>query len=522
MAGLSRDRSAWANPGRSDVPGTSGEPRSTVVDDPAVTGPAAAGPGRTAEPFTVPDSLGWQRRYLWTAAAADAGVALLAGAVAFGVRFGHVTAYSRSYLLLTVLFPVAWMLALLLSHAYERRFLFIGNDEYRRVLNAGIGLTAALAVLSYAGNVQVARGYVVVALPLVTLAGVAARFALRRRLFRLRRRGECMRRVVVLGYERAAANFCRQLRRERYHGMEIVGACLPPHRPHRTRISDVGVEVFGTFDDVDRAVRATRADTVAVLACPEMDSGAMRRLSWALERTGTDLVVATALLDVAGPRTTIRPVDGLPMLHVEHAELSGSRRLLKGLFDRLLAVLILLVAGPLLAVLAVLVRRDTPGPALFRQVRVGKDGREFVLYKLRTMYADAEQRQEQLNGRNELDGVLFKMRDDPRITPVGRTLRRYSLDELPQLLNVLRGQMSLVGPRPPLPCEVAQYPADVRRRLVVKPGLTGLWQVSGRSDLSWEDSVRLDLRYVENWSLTFDLVILLRTVTALVRTSGAY
>jgi exopolysaccharide biosynthesis polyprenyl glycosylphosphotransferase len=225
---------------------------------------------------------------------------------------------------------------------------------------------------------------------------------------------------------------------------------------------------------------------------------------------------------VAGPRTTIRPVDGLPMLHVEHAELSGGRRLVKGLFDRVLAALALPVAGPLIVALALAVRWETPGPAFFRQVRVGKDGKEFVLYKLRTMYADAEDRQAQLNGENESDGVLFKIRHDPRITPIGRWLRRYSLDELPQLLNVLSGQMSLVGPRPPLPSEVAQYPEDVRRRLAVKPGLTGLWQVSGRSDLSWEDSVRLDLRYVENWSLTFDLVILLRTITALVRTSGAY
>jgi exopolysaccharide biosynthesis polyprenyl glycosylphosphotransferase len=253
-----------------------------------------------------------------------------------------------------------------------------------------------------------------------------------------------------------------------------------------------------------------------------MDSAALRRLSWALERTGTDLVVATALLDVAGPRTTIRPVDGLPMLHVEHAELSGGRRLVKEVFDRVLSAVALAVTGPLLLGLAVAVRRTSPGEAFFRQVRVGRDGREFVLYKLRTMYAGAEQRQEQLNGHNECDGVLFKMKDDPRVTPLGRWLRRYSLDELPQLLNVLRGDMSLVGPRPPLPCEVERYPADVRRRLVVKPGLTGLWQVSGRSDLSWEDSVRLDLRYVENWSPTLDLVILLRTITALVRTSGAY
>jgi exopolysaccharide biosynthesis polyprenyl glycosylphosphotransferase len=496
-----------------------------VVGSDTEAGPAAdlrAVASGAAHRLGITAAATWQRRYVVTAAVADGAVALVAGLVAFAVRFGGVTGYSAPYLLLTALFPFAWTAALLLSHAYEQRFLFVGNDEYRRVLNAGVGLAAALAVLSYAGNIQIARGYVLVALPLATAAGVLARFVLRRGLHRLRARGQCMRRVVVLGYERAAATFCRQLRREQYHGMEIVGACLPPHRPHRDRIGDVDVDVFGTFDDVDRAVRETHADTVAVLACPEMDSSALRRLSWTLERTGTDLVVATALLDVAGPRTTIRPVDGLPMLHVEHAELNGSRRLLKGLFDRILAVLALLIVGPVILGLAVAVRRTSPGPAFFRQIRVGKDGREFLLYKLRTMYADAEERQEELNGSNEHDGVLFKIRRDPRVTPLGRTLRRYSLDELPQLVNVLRGQMSLVGPRPPLPCEVVQYPEDVRRRLVVKPGLTGLWQVSGRSDLSWEDSVRLDLRYVENWSLTFDLVILLRTFTALVRTSGAY
>jgi exopolysaccharide biosynthesis polyprenyl glycosylphosphotransferase len=259
-----------------------------------------------------------------------------------------------------------------------------------------------------------------------------------------------------------------------------------------------------------------------VLACPEMDASALRRLSWTLERTGTDLMVATALLDVAGPRTTIRPVDGLPMLHVEHAELTGGRRVLKGVFDRVVSLTALILLSPVLLLLAAVVRLTSPGGALFKQIRVGKDGTEFELWKFRTMYADAEERLADLRELNEHDGVMFKIRNDPRVTHFGRWLRRFSLDELPQLINVLRGQMSLVGPRPPLPSEVAQYPEDVLRRLVVKPGLTGLWQVSGRSDLSWEDSVRLDLRYVENWSLAFDLVILLRTLTTVIRSSGAY
>jgi len=210
------------------------------------------------------------------------------------------------------------------------------------------------------------------------------------------------------------------------------------------------------------------------------------------------------------------------MLHVEHPEFTGVRRLAKGLIDRFLAFLALVFLAPLMAVIAVLIRGTSAGPAMFRQVRVGRDGQTFVLYKFRTMHNDAEQRLAELLALNESDGLLFKMRDDPRITRVGRVLRRYSLDELPQLFNVIAGQMSMVGPRPPLPGEVAQYLADTHRRLVVKPGMTGLWQVSGRSDLSWEDSLRLDLRYVENWSLTSDFMIMLRTVSAVVRSSGAY
>jgi exopolysaccharide biosynthesis polyprenyl glycosylphosphotransferase len=227
---------------------------------------------------------------------------------------------------------------------------------------------------------------------------------------------------------------------------------------------------------------------------------------------------------VAGGRTTIRPIDGLPMLHVEHPRLSGPRWLVKALFDRLGAALALVLLAPVLAgcALAIKFDRHAPGPVLFRQLRVGRHGRPFAIYKFRTMRCDAEDLLAELQAANEHDGVLFKVRQDPRISRVGRVLRRYSLDELPQLVNVLRGEMSLVGPRPPLPSEVAAYPADMRRRLVVKPGLTGLWQVSGRADLPWEEAMRLDLRYVENWTLTLDLIILMRTGSAVLRSTGAY
>ncbi len=448
----------------------------------------------------------------------DLAVGLAAGGMAFGVRFGNdVTPYNRGYLVLSALLPLGFVLALALSRAYERRFLFVGTDEYQRILRAGMSLTAGVAIVSYAFEIRLARGYVVVALPLATLTGIALRFALRKRLHRARRNGACLRRVVVVGHELAVVAVTRQLRRERYHGLDVVGCCLPPRHDGR-----VGLPVYGTFEEVGHAVRAARADTVIVLSCPELDGPTLRRLAWRLERDDVDLIVASSLVDVAGGRTTIRPVDGLPMLHVEHPNLSGPGRLLKALIDRLAAVVLLAALAPALAVLALAVALGSPGPVLFRQVRVGKDGREFVMHKFRTMYRDAPARLAGLRHLNDYDDVLFKMRDDPRVTRVGRLLRRFSLDELPQLMNVLLGQMSLVGPRPPLPEEVAVYPDDVRRRLAVRPGLTGLWQVSGRSDLPFEEAVKLDLRYVENWSFSLDLVILLRTLSAVCRASGAY
>ena len=325
--------------------------------------------------------------------------------------------------------------------------------------------------------------------------------------------------VVAVGHESAVANLVNELRRDRYHGLTVVGACVA----QPSECSEVaGVPVYGGLDDVSAAVRTFGADTVAVLACPEMDGIRLRSLAWELEKTGTDLCVSPALLDVAGPRTTIRPTAGLTLLHVDHPQLSGLRLVFKGLFDRCVAAAALILLSPLWCSWA---RRSgciDRGPALFTQVRVGKDGRVFRIYKFRTMVVDAEQRKPQLMASNDLDGVLFKLRRDPRVTAVGAHLRRWSIDELPQLVNVLLGHMSLVGPRPALPDEAARYADHVRRRLVVKPGLTGLWQVNGRSDLSWDESVRLDLRYVENWSFALDLQILWKTLSAMLHRSGAY
>jgi exopolysaccharide biosynthesis polyprenyl glycosylphosphotransferase len=324
--------------------------------------------------------------------------------------------------------------------------------------------------------------------------------------------------VIVVGRERSCAELIRQLHSESHAGFRVVGACID-----RTTVTEVeGVPVVGNSKSIINALRSTDADTVAVGAWSDLTQAGLRRLSWELEGSGVDLVVAPALTDVAGPRIHIRPVSGLPLLHIEEPEFSGGRRLLKGSVDRGGALAALVVLLPLLLSIAVWVRLSSRGPALFRQERVGTDGKPFTMYKFRSMYVDAEQRLAELEQHNEGDGVLFKMRDDPRVTSAGKWLRRFSLDELPQLINVAIGTMSLVGPRPPLQSEVSQYGNDVRRRLLVKPGLTGLWQISGRSDLSWEESVRLDLHYVENWSLALDLVILWKTAFAVLSRKGAY
>jgi exopolysaccharide biosynthesis polyprenyl glycosylphosphotransferase len=461
----------------------------------------------------------WTARYLRLAKVADGCCGLAAGLLAYQVRFDDVGHHPAEYLAFSLALPLVWIATLLFGGAYDPRFIGVGTDEFRRVLNAGIFLIAAVAFLSYATKANLARGYVVIALPSVLLFDLLTRYALRKQLHRARRHGYCMRRVVLVGHALVAEDIITMLRRETYHGLSVVAACLADALPVAL---SADVPVVPGLDQVTEAVTRFDADTVAVLACPEMAGDRLRQLAWDLEKTGTELCVAPALLDVAGPRTTIRPTAGLPLLHLDHPEFSGTRLIVKAAFDKVFALAALVVAAPLLGALALAIKLDDGGPVLFKQARVGKDGRPFAVYKLRTMVPDAEERKASLAWANQQQWPLFKIRRDPRLTRLGRWLRRWSLDELPQLVNVLAGEMSLVGPRPALPEEAARYGDHVRRRLAVKPGMTGLWQINGRSDLSWDESVRLDLRYVENWSLVFDLQILWKTLAAVVRGAGAY
>jgi exopolysaccharide biosynthesis polyprenyl glycosylphosphotransferase len=459
----------------------------------------------------------WMRVYLRRAVVFDFAIAVVSSAVALQVRFGGYP--TPQYAALSLIFPLLWVLILWLSGAYDDRYIGIGSDEFRKVLNAGVSLTAGLAILSYAVNTELSRAYLLLTMPSVTVLDLIVRYAMRKRLHRQRALGRCMATVLAVGREPAVADLVTELRQDTHHGLTVVATCLAGESYSR---EVAGVPVFGGLGDVADAVCRCGADTVAVLSCSEIDGVTLRQLAWELEKTGTDLCVAPALLDVAGPRTTIRPTAGLTLLHVDHPQLSGPRQALKEIFDRIVAGIALILLSPLFAALSVAIRLSDNGPALFTQTRVGKDGRTFKIYKFRTMIVDAEQRLAELRGRNEFDSVLFKMRRDPRVTAIGARLRKWSVDELPQLINVLRGEMSLVGPRPALPDEAAKYADHVRRRLVVKPGLTGLWQVNGRSDLSWGESVRLDLRYVENWSFALDLQILWKTFSVIFRRSGAY
>jgi exopolysaccharide biosynthesis polyprenyl glycosylphosphotransferase len=473
----------------------------------------------------------WETRYLWQTFIADLGCGLAAGLLAFSVRFGgSVGGGLEIYLVISLVMPVLWAASVGIAGGYDPRFIGVGPDEFRRVLNAGVFVTAAVAVVSFAAKIDVARGYVVLALPSLTIFDLVARYAIRKRLHRLRRDGQFVRRVVAVGYTPIVAELAALLHRDSYHGLSVVAACVAGPSPGAPPVelseadlgSPAGFPLVHGLDDIVGTVERYRADTVAVLACPEMSGLRLRDLAWQLEKSDTDLWLAPALLDIAGPRTTIRPVAGLPLLHMEHPEFSGLRRMIKSAFDRLMAAIALLLLSPLFLVVVMAIRLGDGGPALFRQERVGKGGQPFVLFKFRTMLVDAERQKSQLDELNETDGVLFKIRRDPRVTRVGAMLRRWSLDELPQLINVLIGDMSLVGPRPALPEEVAVYGDHVRRRLVVKPGITGLWQVNGRSDLSWDETVRLDLRYVENWSFMLDLQILWKTGAAVGRGKGAY
>lgn len=412
---------------------------------------------------------------------------------------------------------VALLVLVAVFRGYDRRAVGNGPGEFQSLLRAGLGAAAAVALASVALGATLPRLPVGAFLVVATPAAALGRYLLRRNLHGHRHDGVAMARTLVVGDAVSAHRLVSDLRSASHHGYRVVGLCLPSVDAEPPQD---GVPTLGAYADVPQVAYDHRIDVVIVTG-GDLAGDALRRLSWALGRVGADLVVEPGLVEVLGPRLQLRPTAGLTLLEVETAP-PGGRLLAKSLLDHALGALMLLVAAPVIGVAALAVRLTSPGPAFYQQCRIGVDGRRFTMWKLRSMYVDADERRAALLASSDRDGLMFKMRDDPRVTPVGRILRRYSIDELPQLWNVVRGDMSLVGPRPPLPVEVDAYRDQVFRRLRVRPGLTGLWQVSGRSDLSWDESIRLDLRYVDNWSVAMDLLILWKTGRAVLGSSGAY
>lgn len=425
------------------------------------------------------------------------------------------------YSTISLLIIIVWWAMLGAWGSRDERVLGYGPEEYKRIITGTLWLFGGIAIFSYVLQLETARGYVAVALPLGIISLLIARWTLRVNLVAARRRGRGVQRLLLIGSTNSIAHLQRQLGAHLEAGYLPVAAFVPTSGDSATG-SLPSLGHGNKVEDVLAAIDECGASAVAITAGAPFDTAGLRQLGWQLAARNIGMIMAPALTDVTGPRIHTHPVAGLPLIHVTTPKLEGPKRLIKRSFDLLASALILSFLALPVLVVVILIRLSSPGPALFRQIRVGRGGKPFEMFKFRSMIVDAEDRLEALRKHNEGSGLLFKMKDDPRVTRVGRVIRRYSIDELPQLMNVLRGEMSLVGPRPPLPSEVAGYEDFVHRRLLVKPGITGLWQVSGRSNLSWEDSIRLDLYYVENWSLTQDLMIILRTLRAVVGKSGAY
>ncbi|MBT2533312.1 sugar transferase [Arthrobacter sp. ISL-48] len=469
----------------------------------------------------------WRNKYALRLKVVDAGVVVWAVAGAYGVRFGFSDisaggATDVDYFLLSIVLVIAWWLMLGFWGSREARVLGSGSEEYKSVLASSAWLFGFVAVVSYAVRIDTPRGFVGLAFPAGTLGLLAARWLVRQHLSLERKQGKSTSRVLIIGGTHSAAHLERSLKSAPAAGYLPVATHIAGETFRATDMEAPLTGIPTDFDSILSVILATNVDTVAVSAGVNLHPHDLRRLGWELAARDIGMILAPALTDVAGPRIHTQPVAGLPLIHVSTPKLTGGKKIAKRTFDIAVAGLLVAFLAPVFLVLALLVRVTDRGPVFYRQERIGLRGTTFSMLKFRSMKVNADpELNALLAAQGSSDTPLFKIENDPRITPLGRIMRRYSLDELPQLLNVLGGSMSLVGPRPQREGEVALYDDAAHRRLYVSPGMSGLWQVSGRSNLSWEESIRLDLYYVENWSLIGDVVILFRTFKAVFASTGA-
>ncbi|SFK18519.1 sugar transferase [Cellulomonas sp. KH9] len=472
----------------------------------------------------------WARAYADRVAVTDAVALAVALGIAYAVRFpldGRAVVsgeFSPTYLAVSVVLFIAWFAGLTVGRTRDRRLVGTGTNEFSRVVEVTWHLFAAVAVIGFLLRMDFGRGYLGIAAPLGLALVLAGRFAWRSRLHRRRDAGHDRSTVLVVGPRTNVETLIDQFHRNPRAGYEVAGVCLVGADEARAVEHVLGVPVLGSHTRAAELARRHRVTAVAVAGSYSMSHEEVRALAWDLEGSGVDMAVTLNLTDVAGPRVLMQPVNGLPLMYVDEARFTGSKYLVKSAFDWIGALLIIIAIAPLLLTLAILVKATSRGPVLYKQERIGKDGRTFKMLKFRSMQDRAHERLGEVLAAEGTDSLraFYKPTNDPRVTRVGRVLRRYSLDELPQLLNVLRGEMSLVGPRPQIAAEVATYDRAAHRRLLVKPGLTGLWQVSGRSSLDPSTAIRLDVAYVENWTPFGDLMILARTARAVVSSTGAW
>ncbi|WP_084079138.1 sugar transferase [Demequina sp. NBRC 110057] len=463
----------------------------------------------------------YERRLAWT----DAFVVTLTMVIAYGVRFGWEPLVPVSgdnapaYVLVIFVIATVWILLLGWIRSRDAAVLGHGPQEFQRVLQASWLTFAFVAVAGFLTQWQISRGYLLFALPLGTCALVVYRAAWRFFMHAQRDRGELQAQCIVVGPPATAQQMVTRLHAQPRAGYAVIGVCLSGDVLGR-RDDLEGITVLGPAAQSAEVAKAAGAEYVILAGTDALSLRETQHLGWQLEGTGIGLVVVPSILDVAGPRVSFSPVQGLPLMHVDAPRFRGGRYVMKETVDRVLAFLFLTVLAIPMGAVAVLVKATSPGPVLFKQERIGRDGQPFWMYKFRSMVPNAESRLEEAMGGEVT--VFYKNDADPRVTPFGRFIRRYSIDELPQLVNALKGDMSIVGPRPQVAAEVAQYDDAAYRRLLVRPGITGLWQVSGRSALSYEESIRLDAYYAENWSIAGDVVIIFRTVWAVLAGRGAY
>ncbi len=432
------------------------------------------------------------------------------------IAFGHI-----DYADLSIALIIAWMVSLWAFRTRDRGVLSSGWEEPVRIWYASFTLFGFFGIASFVFDLHISRAYMFVAFPVGFVALIAGRLLWRMWLRRSRLRGNFKDSVVVVGCSSDVVAAVTALERAPGGDLVTVGAgILGPLDESTPDLQREATSVETPADVRDLALRL-KADSVLVAGNPGGVTF-VRDLSWVLESTSVDLLLSPHLLTIAGPRLLVRATERLSYVHVVAPSFTGSKFFQKRVIDMVASSLALVLIAPLFIAISVLVYFEDRGPVFFRQTRIGRGGKPFTIVKFRSMVSSADRDQSVLQGDNDADGPLFKLRDDPRVTRIGGFLRRFSLDELPQFINIFRGDMSLVGPRPPLPSEVARYDKAVARRLLVKPGLTGLWQVNGRSDLAWEDGLLLDLYYVENWTLAGDIDIIFRTVGSVLERKGAY